>query len=134
MIKLEPIALRKEVFDLVRKELVHISLLFLLVLFIFKIAFFKENLVVLLRTVLSLFWLFALPGYFVMLYWKEKLEFIERIVIGIALSAGVIGAFSYYLGMIGLNIKYHAALLPLAIIIIGLIAAINKKHKNQTEN
>src|SRR3989344_5829700 len=134
MIKLELIALRKEVFDLVRKELVHISLLFLLVLFIFKIAFFKENLVVLLRTVLSLFWLFVLPGYFIMLYWKERLEFIERIVIGIALSAGVIGVFSYYLGIIGLNIKYHAVLLPLAVIIAGLIAAVNKRHRNQIVN
>ena len=126
--------MRKEVFDTLKKEFQYIGLLFLLALVIFKAVFFKENLLGVFRTVLSIFWLFALPGYFIMLYWKEKLEFAERIVIGIALSAGATGILSYYIGLIGLNIRYHAVLLPLAIIIAGLIAAINKKHNNQTGN
>ena len=124
--------MKKEVFELVKRESGYIGILFLIVLLIFKIAFFKENFLVLFRNVLALFWLFALPGYFIMLYWKEKLEFIERIVIGIALSAGMVGIFSYYLGLMGLNIKYHVILLPSAIIAIGLITAINKKYDNQT--
>ncbi|MBI3035448.1 hypothetical protein HYY71_03925 [Candidatus Woesearchaeota archaeon] len=98
---------------------------------IFKIVFFKERLIVVFRIVLSLFWLFALPGYFIMLYWKEKLEFIERFIIGTALSAGIIGVFSYYLGLLGLNIKYHAFLLPLILILTGLIAAARKKDLQQ---
>ena len=122
---LEGIALKKEVSDLLKKELQYIGLLFLLALAIFKIAFFKEDFIVLLRNVLSLFWLFVLPGYFILLYWREKLEFIERFVIGIALSAGIIGISSYYLGLIGLNIKYHTFVLPLALILIGI--AIIKK-------
>ena len=126
--------MKREVFEQIKKEMQYIGMLLLICLVIFKIAFFKENSIVLLRAVLSLFWLFVLPGYFVMLYWKEKLEFIERIVVGIALAAGVTGIFSYYIGIIGLNIKYHAILLPLAIIVAGLIAAINKKHSNQAEN
>lgn len=117
------IALKKEVFETVKKELMLIGLSFLLLLVIFKLVFFKENLLVLFRNVLSLFWLFVLPGYFVMLYWKEKLNFLERFVIGIALAAGIIGIFSYYLGLIGLNIRYHVALLPLAIILLGTFAA-----------
>lgn len=121
------IALKKEVFETVKKELMLIGLSFLLLLVIFKLVFFKENLLVLFRNVLSLFWLFVLPGYFVMLYWKEKLNFLERFVIGIALAAGIIGIFSYYLGLIGLNVKYHTVLLPLTIIIAGLIIA---NHKN----
>ena len=119
--------MRKEFFDSVKKELQYIGLLFLLALLIFKIAFFKENLIVLFRTVLSLFWLFVLPGYFIMLYWEEKLEFVERFVIGIALTTGMIGIFSYYIGLLGLNIKYHTVLLPISIIIIGIIAAIYRK-------
>ena len=122
---LEGIALKKEVSDLLKKELQYIGLLFLLALAIFKIAFFIEDFIVLLRNVLSLFWLFVLPGYFILLYWREKLEFIERFVIGIALSAGIIGISSYYLGLIGLNIKYHTFVLPLALILIGI--AIIKK-------
>ena len=117
--------MKKEVFELVKKELQYIGILFLLVSIIFKIAFFKEDLVVLLRNVLSLFWLFALPGYFIMLYWKEKLGFLERFVIGIALSAAMIGIFSYYLGLIGLNIKYHTIIFPIAIILICLF--LNRK-------
>ena len=117
--------MKKEIFDL--KELKYLGLLFILVLIIFKIAFFKENIAVLLRNVLSLFWLFAIPGYFIMLYWKEHLGFTERFVIGIAISAAIIGIFSYYLGLIGLNIKFHYILLPILLIIIGIFFNFSKK-------
>ena len=123
---LELIALKKEVFKLIKKELQYIGILFLLVLIIFKIAFYKENLVVLFRNVLSLFWLFALPGYFIMLYWREQLGFAERFVIGVAMAAAIIGIFSYYLGLIGLNIKYHAVMLPSVLILIGAIINFRK--------
>ena len=118
--------MKKEVFELVKKELRYIGILFLLVLIIFKIAFFKEDIFVLFRNVLSLFWLFALPGYFIMLYWEKELGFTERFVIGIAISAAIIGIFSYYLGLIGLNIKYHAIILPLILILIGVIINFRK--------
>jgi len=120
MIIQEMIALKKEAFNFIKKEMKHIGILLLLALVIFKIAFFKENLIVLARTVLSLFWLFVLPGYFIMLYWKEKLGFLERFVIGIFISASVIGILSYYLGLVGLNIKYHAVILPLTLILFGI--------------
>ncbi len=118
--------MKKEVFELVKKEVQYIGILFLLVLIIFKIAFYKENLIVLFRNVLSLFWLFVLPGYFILLYWKEKLGFVERFIVGIMVSAAIIGITSYYIGLIGLNIKYHIILLPLILIIIGIAAAIRK--------
>ena len=123
---LELIALRKEAFDLVKREFRYIGILFLLSVIIFKIAFFRENFIVLLRSVLSLFWLFVLPGYFVMLYWRENLEFIERFIAGIVLSAAVIGIFSYYIGLLGLNIRYHAVLLPLVLIFMGIIIDLRK--------
>ncbi|MBI2651808.1 hypothetical protein HYX01_05015 [Candidatus Woesearchaeota archaeon] len=112
--------MKKEAFETLKKELTYFVTLFLLVFVIFKIAFFKESLVVLLRIVFSLFWLFALPGYFIMFYWNEKLNFTERFVIGIVLSAAVIGIFSYYIALMGLNIKYHLILLPLMLIFFGL--------------
>ena len=123
---LELNALRKEAFDLVKREFRYIGILFLLSVIIFKIAFFRENFIVLLRSVLSLFWLFVLPGYFVMLYWRENLEFIERFIAGIVLSAAVIGIFSYYIGLLGLNIRYHAVLLPLVLIFMGIIIDLRK--------
>lgn len=117
----------KETFNAVKDESKYMGLLFLLALIIFKIIYFKESLIVLLRYVISLFWLFAAPGYFIMLYWRESLDFAERIIIGIALSAAIIGISSYYIGLMGLNIKYHAILLPLAVIIIGFVINLYKK-------
>lgn len=119
--------MKKEVFEIIKKEIKYIGLLFLLCLIIFKIAFYKEDFFVVFRTVLSLFWLFAIPGYFSMLYWHDKLEFMERFIAGIALAGAVIGVFSYYLGLLGLNTRYHAFLLPSAIILLGLTAAMTKK-------
>ena len=117
--------MNKETFDLIKKEIIYIGILFLIVLIIFRIVYFKDNFITSFRVVLSLFWLFALPGYSIMFYWREKLDFTERIIIGIALSAAIIGIFSYYFGLMGLNMKYHGILLPLILILIG--AAINLK-------
>lgn len=122
--------MKKELFDSLKKELLYVGLSFLTLLIVFKIAFYNENLIVILRNVLSLFWLFVLPGYFIMLYWAEKLDFVERLVIGTAVAAGIAGILSYYLGLFGLNIKYHAILLPPAIIAAGFIIATRKKNKN----
>lgn len=121
------IALSKEIFNVVKGDLKWIGALFLLSLAIFKIVYFKENLAVLFRYVTSLFWLFVLPGYFVMLYWKEKLDLAERIIIGAASSAAIIGVSSYYFGLMGLNIKYHGIFMPIAIIILMLLLLKIKK-------
>ena len=121
--------MNQEIFSLIKKELKYIVLIFLASILIFYIAFFKENVIVLTRFVLSLYWLFVLPGYFAMLYWNEKLDFFERFVIGIAVSAGVIGILSYYIGLMGLNIKYHTVFLPLLIILFGFIFAMLKKKQ-----
>jgi len=113
--------LKKEVFEQIKKELIYIGILFLIIIIIFKIIFFKESIANVLRTVLSLFWLFALPGYFLMLYWREKLQFAERFVIGTALALAINGILSYYFGLIGLNISLHIFLLPVILILIGII-------------
>lgn len=120
--------MKKEDFDAIKRELRHIGLIFLLSLIIFKIAFFKENIVVLLRNVVSLFWLFVLPGYFIMLYWKEQLGFAERFVISIMLSAAVIGMASYYLGLIGLDLRFHSIILPPILMLVGIIIFLKRKE------
>ncbi len=116
----------KETFDLIRKEGIYVGGLFLIVLIIFKIIYFKENILIIFRFAFSLFWMLALPGYFLMLYWREKLDFAERFVIGIALSAAIIGISSYYIGLLGLNIKYHGILLPILMILVGIGLNIRK--------
>ncbi|MEK6984011.1 MAG: hypothetical protein AABX33_05535 [Nanoarchaeota archaeon] len=118
--------MKKEVFDILKKEFAYIGILFLTALIIFKIAFYKEGLMVVLVDVLSLLWLFVLPGYFVMLHWKDKIDFTERIIIGTALAVGVIGSSSYYLGLFGLHIKYHILILPTVIILASFIILLKR--------
>ncbi len=118
--------MNKETFNLIKKELWYIGILFLIIFIIFKIIYFKDSFIVSLRFVVSLFWLFVLPGYYIMFYWKEKLDFTERLIIGIALSAAVIGVSSYYIGLIGLSIKHHGILLPFVLIIAGIMINLKK--------
>ena len=113
--------MNKETFEKIKKELSYLGILFIVIFIIFKLIYYKDQFLASLRIVASLFWMFVLPSYFIIFYWEEKLEFAERIIIGIALSAAVIGIFSYYLGLIGLNIAYHGILLPSIMISIGLI-------------
>lgn len=120
--------MKREIFNL--RDLQYLGILFILALIAFKIAFFKEDNAILLRNVLSLFWLFVLPGYFIMLYWKEKIGFVERFFIGTLLSAAIIGISSYYIGIAGLNLRFHAIILPLIIIFAGVM--INLKQQNST--
>lgn len=110
--------------DKIKKELISLFIAFLIGIIIFKIVFYKDSLLNVLKLVASIFWLFLLPGYALMFYWEEKLDFVERFIIALALGIALIGSFSYYLGIAGLNIKFHTILLPLTFIFVGI--AINK--------
>ena len=120
--------MKKEIFNAIKKEFAYTGILFLLMIGIFKIVFFNENLFIVIKIVASLFWLFVLPGFIAMFYWKEQMDFIERLIIGTVLSAGINGIVSYYLGLIGLHIQYHVFILPPVIMLIGAII-LYRKHK-----
>ena len=122
--------MNREIFSLVKKESKYIGIILAAALIITQAIYYKENFVVVLKITASLFWLFAVPGYFATLYWHDRLEFAERFVVGILLSASIIGIFSYYIGLIGLNMKYHAFILPPVIIIMGWVAVIKKKSSS----
>jgi len=94
-----------------------------------KIVFYKQDVASTTRTALALFWMFALPGYALLYYWKERLDFGERIVIGTALGAAVTAIASYYLGLVGLPLKYHGILLPVAMLLVAGILIIKSKKK-----
>ncbi|MAG15626.1 hypothetical protein CMO88_01040 [Candidatus Woesearchaeota archaeon] len=110
-----------------KSEIIKLSLMLVVLAVVMKIVFYKQDLISTTRTALALFWMFALPGYAMLYYWKEKLDFAERIVIGTAAAAAVVSIASYYLGLIGLQVKYHGIVLPAAMLIIS--AVIMKKKK-----
>ena len=111
--------MKKELMDKLKKESLSILILFVAIVIMFKILFYKEGFLAVLRTVFALFWVFVLPGFCLMYYWHEQLEFMARLIIGIAVSSAIIGIASYYLGLLGLNIMYHGIILPAICLIAG---------------
>ena len=111
--------MKKEAFDFIKKELKYLGISLMFLFLALETAFFRENLLIVIRNSLALFWVFALPGYFVMLYWRKNLEFAERLLIGAGVAAGITGILAYYIGLIGLNIKYLTLVLPLTLILVG---------------
>jgi uncharacterized membrane protein len=105
----------------VAKELGYVGIIFLVTLVIFKIIFHKENISIVLRTVFGLYYTLILPGFMLMYYWFEKLDFLERLIIGFPVSAAIIGIFSYYLGIVGIHTKFHIFILPPIMIIAGAV-------------
>lgn len=122
--------INKEKLMLLKKEAVYLLIALIASIILFKIAFYNETLINVIKTVASLFWLFILPGYFIMLYWEKSLDFLERIIIGTALGVGLGGILSYYLGLFGLHIKYSAIVLPLFLICLGLLIFLKSPDKN----
>lgn len=116
------------IFTVVKSELVYLAIVLVMILFIFKIAFYKENLLTVIKTAIGVFWIFVLPAFFVLYYWREKFNFIERLIISFTLNSAVIGISSYYLGLVGVHIKYHHVILPPIFLIIGVILIIIKER------
>ena len=121
--------MKKEIFDLIKKEGIYLLAILLLIFTVFKIAFYSDSFIVVLRSALAILFMFVVPGYFGMLFWHEKLDFTQRIIVGTSVAAGLIGTISYYLGLVGLNIKYHTILLPALIIVLGYLLALTKKQE-----
>lgn len=110
-----------------KDEAKYLGILFLLSIIILKVLFYKESILITLRLVASFFWMLILPGFILMCNWREKISFTGRLIISIALSAAIIGISSYYLGMIGIHIKFHGILLPAVFIILGFLILLKKK-------
>jgi len=97
---------------MIYSELKKVGIAFIAIAIVFQIVFFRESVLVNLRVVGAFFWSFVLPGYAVMLYWKDELDFLQRIIIGAAVGIAVVGILSYYVSLLGLHVMYHTILLP----------------------
>lgn len=119
-------------------ELKLLVAVFAVVAAVMKIAYVNEGIADVLRVSASLFWLFIVPGYFLTLYWKESLGFVERTVFGSVAAIAVVGITSYYLGLIGLKLQSQTTLLPLAITALSFAACLkswarkNPQQQRQT--
>jgi len=101
-------------------------------LIVFKIVFYNESLLVIGRTALGFFWLFVLPGYALMLFWRGRLDFLERLFLGTTTAIALISLASYYLTLNGLiNIHWQWIVLPLVVeaVVGGVIPYHQKRRK-----
>jgi uncharacterized membrane protein len=115
----------------IKKELVSLTILFVALVIIGKIVFYQEAIFVIARFIAAFYWLLILPGFFLMYYWKERLGFLERLLLGVALGASILGISSYYLGLLGLHIKYHYMVIPSVMLIIGLAIVLRGGSKEK---
>ena len=107
--------------ELVREEGKALGIVAGVLFVVLLVAFYKSGVIVALRMALALLWLFVVPGMLLLLFLREKLQRMERILIGSLLSAGVLGIASYYIGLIGFNVNYHYLVLPLVLDGAGII-------------
>ena len=112
---------------LLKDEIGKLGIVLIVLVIIFKIVFYRQDIVSTTRTALALFWMFILPGYALLYYWKDKLEFMERVVIGAAVGAAVTAILGYYFGLLGLHLKFQTIVLPVLMLLVAV--AVIKKTK-----
>lgn len=110
-----------------KKEMIGIIILLIVGIILFKIIFHRESFLIILKLALSLFWLFILPGFMIMYLFSEKLDFIERIIVGTALGMAFYGVLGYNLGVLGLLMRYQIWILPALGIMMGIVILIKDK-------
>ncbi|MCK5282723.1 MAG: hypothetical protein KAK00_04910 [Nanoarchaeota archaeon] len=106
-------------------ELSKVGYLFAILVIILKIVFYKEDLMIIIRMSAAFIYIYFIPGYFIMLYWKEKIEFIERLIVGFGVSAAILGLTSYLSGPAAIDIFIWSYIYPIVIVI--LFSIINSK-------
>ena len=106
---------------------------FFIICLLFRIIFFNEGIINILKIVGGFYWLFIIPGFNIMFSWMNNYDFKIRLLIGTALGISLYGVLSFYIGLFGLNIKYHIFLIPS---VINLFCAyfIAKLIKNNNAN
>src|SRR3989344_497771 len=116
----ERTVLKNKIFEQLKEEIVQLGMIIALLMILFKIAFFREPILNVVKIVLAIAWLGIIPCYALMLKYMEKLGFMERTILGSALGFALLGILSYYLGLAGLHLKLHHIALPILEIALGV--------------
>lgn len=100
---------------------------------IIKILFPLSGITEVAKLVAGVLWLFSLPGYCIMLPWRNEIELKERIIVGMLAAAGLFAVSSYYFGILGLHIKYHTILFPIIVVLASIILLYSKNFMKRTQ-
>ncbi len=106
------------------------SIIFILVLL--KVMFYKEPTLSVMKTGFSFWYLTVLPGYAFVRNSFKKSGVLEKMLLSLAVGASLLGILSYYLGLLGIHVKYHAYIIPPALILTGVLIGLkNKDNKDE---
>lgn len=128
------IVLKNKVLLEISSELKNIAIAFFVFAMLLKIVFYNENTLTVLWWDFSLFYIIFLPGFFIVLCCMSKINFIERCLLAIPAGTAAVGVISYYLGVVGLNVKYHFVAVPLAVVVISIIIYIFINKNKEIES
>src|SRR3989344_6195957 len=102
----------------IKQDLKSLGITLIILTIIFIIVFYKENIFTTIWTVLSFVLTFILPGFTLCYLWYDKLDFIERFIIGTMLGLISVGILSYNLSMyLNLDIKIISIIAPILVIL-----------------
>lgn len=116
-------------------DMKRLGLSFAVLFLILKIVFFNEPFLNVILSIAALYWILILPA-FGITYLIEDLDFLERFVISVPLSAALVGIFSYYVGLMGIGAKGWTLYVPMAFIMISAIVIylkLRNTKKKKTE-
>lgn len=105
-----------------------IAIAFIVMYIFFQIHYYKESPLVLLKTVLAHFYLFIIPGYSVCLVFNDKMNQIERLIIGAGIGYGLQTFLLYLINfIIRRNIMNYNLYVSGALILLGIALFYKKK-------
>ena len=102
-------------------EIAYLAAIFAAIIIIFKVAFYKEDILNIIKITSSFYWLYTLPGYAIMLNFTSVFDFKIRFILGNVVGIGTTAFISYLLGITGVNIIYHWMIVPEIVIIFSLL-------------
>jgi len=112
-----------------KQDLVLTGLLILSFSIILQIVLYKESFLISLMTVLRFFYSIVIPGLCISLYLKNKLNYSARLVLGSVFIIASTSITSYYLGILGLHVKYHPWIIPPLMMLLGVLLFLKKDKK-----
>lgn len=118
--------MKMEKFNKVIQELKKIGIVLVTLIILSKLIFFKEDFLVVIKFWFTMFWSFVLPGFLIMTIFREKFDFIERLIIGSVLGLAFMSLVSYVIGLIGIHLRIHGIIIP--VFVVGLYLYLEWKN------
>ncbi|VVB60016.1 Uncharacterised protein [uncultured archaeon] len=106
----------------IKSDIKTLGISFVALFIILKLVFFNESITNTLLSTVGLYWILILPA-FGLTYLIEDIEFLERLVISIPLSASIVGISSYYLGILGVPAVRSAYYVPALFVLLSAAVA-----------